>query len=495
MADALRRFSGLALLAALGLAPLYFGSTRLLPLQALMVIAGTGGVAWMLSCVVGTAWNPPPAAVLIALALIAVSALAWLFFLSPPDLPPFTRTHLNRIVNRWPNSVVPRPFPLLLTWAAIAGIAFLALCDFARDPAWRRAIVIVMLSTGAAVALLGLIQNATRARSIYWLPSHRMPGAFFGTFFHHTAAGAYLNSVWPIGLALTLQLANRKFINRWTVAAALSATGLVLAAHAGHVSRFPQVIAMAALVAFLLWSRAWQVFVEVKGLRITLVAVGVLLAGGVMTLGATRVSEISARWNLLVWDKLVGVGERVTPPPESEWRKLMRPDLFVASDHSGYPLGDRGAAYSAAIEAVAQRPWFGWGPGGWTAAAAATSTDPFTRTFFLTIQFTHQDFLQALVEWGIVGGLGWTLLLAGAIVWVMLRVGLDANRNLIGTGAAVALFAILTQSLIDFPLQIPALQLNALALAALCWSTAAVRKPAAVLADSVPSTHECAQSH
>src|SRR5690606_19992929 len=98
----------------------------------------------------------------------------------------------------------PRDFGLLMAWTSAALIAWFALYDLARSPTWRSAIAWVMLLSGGAVALLGLLQNATRADGVYWDGSVRMPGAFFGTFFHHTSAGAYLNTVWPLGFALAL---------------------------------------------------------------------------------------------------------------------------------------------------------------------------------------------------------------------------------------------------------------------------------------------------
>ncbi len=495
MAVALRTCAGLTLLTALALAPLYFGATRLVPFQALIALAGAGGAAWVLSAASGATWPAPPLPAIVAVALILVSVAAWCFVLTPPELPAFTRGHFARIVSRWPHSVVPKSFPLLLTWAFVGVLAFVALCDFARDPAWRRSIVWTMVVTGAAVAVLGLIQNATRARGIYWLPSHRMPGAFFGPFFHHTSAGAYLNTVWPLGLSLALLGVERRTAGKLGIGLALACTAIVLAAHSGHISRLPQVIAVTVLVAFALWCGLWRVFGHVRGLRVTLAGVALVLTLAVVALGATRVDEIKSRWNLLSWENLVGGRPAVAPPPESEWRRLMRDDLFIPSDHRAYPLGDRGAAYAAGLSAVADRPWFGWGPGGWTAGAAANSIDPFTRTFFLTVQFTHQDFLQAFVEWGIIGGSGWVLLFGGAVTFALLRLRLSPARDYLGAGAAAALGAVLLQSLIDFPLQIPAVQFNALALAAVAWTVPSSGKLPVFFADSVFSPHECAQSH
>lgn len=149
----------------------------------------------------------------------------------------------------------------------------------------------------------------------------------------------------------------------------------------------------------------------------------------------------------------------------------MRDDLFIPSKHEAYILGDRGAAYATAAAAMVDRPWFGWGPGtGWTAAAAAHSQDPFIRTFFLLVQFTHSDPLQTCVEWGLIGAIGWALLVPVSLVHALPRLGSRPSRDFIGAGAVTALVAVLIQSLTDFPLQIPAIQFNVAALAALAWS-------------------------
>lgn len=474
LAVALRTVSGVLMLTALVVAPLNFGSTRPGAFQVLIALVASGAGAWLLAALVSRDVQLPPLPARLGVLLVGVSSASWWFLLQQPEVPAFTRDHYARIVARWPYSVVPRELTTLLTWAACATVAMLALCDLARDPGWRRAFAIVVVVTGSLVALLGLIQNATRARGIYWDDSHPMPGAFFGTFFHHTAAGAYLNSVWPLGLSLALerlQHGGRSPRSRVLVFGALCATGLVLAAHAGHISRFPQVIAIAMLLIFSVWTGLWNRLASMRGLRLALIGGATLAAVCVLTFGAGRLKTIASRWHELEFDRLRGNRAVVaTPPPPSEWPRLMRDDLFVPSDHRNYPLGDRGATYATALRAIEDRPWFGWGPGGWMAAAAEHSGDPFVRTFFLTMQFTHDDLLQTAVEWGLIGAAGWCLLVPASVVFGLRQIGRAPSQDFIGAGAITALVALFTQSLIDFPLQIPAVQWNAIALTALAWS-------------------------
>lgn len=474
MAVALRTVSGVLMLTALCVAPLDFGATRPGAFEILVALVAIGAGAWLVAALISREVRWPPWPARIGLLLVGASSAGWLFFLQQPDVPTFTREHYARIVARWPFSVVPRELTTLLMWATCAMVALLALCDLARDPGWRRALAIVILATGSVVALLGLIQNASHARGIYWDDSRPMPGAFFGTFFHHTAAGAYLNSVWPVGLGLALdqlQRSARSPRSRVLVIAVLCATGLVLAAHAGHISRFPQVVAITLLVAFSLWTGLWKRLASIRGLRLALLGGAMLVALGVLTVGAGRLKTIAARWHELEFARLRGNRAVVaTPPPPSEWPRRMRDDLFVPSDHRNYPLGDRGATYAAAWEAIKDRPWFGWGPGGWMAAAAAHSVDPFVRTFFLTMQFTHDDLLQTCVEWGLIGAAGWCLLIPASVIFALRSLAHQPSLDFIAAGAITALAALFIQSLIDFPLQIPAVQWNTIALTAFAWS-------------------------
>ncbi len=474
-AAALRFLAAILLLAALALAPLYYGATRALPLEIATVLLTAGGAAWALSRALTGRYALPPAAMRWGVALVAVSALAWLFVLVPPAWPEFTRDHVARLAARWPGSVMPRSFNVVLAWSGALVLALFALHDLAREPRWRRAIAGTVVLAGAAVALLGLVQNATRASGIYWDDSHRVPGAFFGTFFHHTSAGAYLNTVWPLGIALALtliRLGAATSAQRTVIFGSLVCATLALAAHTAHVSKLPQVLAALAFGTLALWAGLWRVLGEVRGLRIATGTVCALAAAGVIYFGAARLDTIAARWDDFKRTQFGPERERVVtaPPPVEAWPRLMRDDLFIPSDHHGYPLGDRGAAYATALAAMGERPWFGWGPGGWTAAAAAHSQDPFIRTFYLLVQFTHQDSLQTVVEWGLVGAAGWALLVPGALLHGVARLGPRPSHDFVGAGAVVALGSVLAQSLIDFPLQIPAVQLNAVGLAALAWS-------------------------
>ncbi|MBC8039941.1 MAG: O-antigen ligase family protein, partial [Opitutaceae bacterium] len=307
--------------------------------------------------------------------------------------------------------------------------------------------------TAAVVGLLALLQNYTEATGIYWRADGKMPGTFCGTFFHHTSAGAYFNTAWPLAVALTwLAWPRHRFL---AIIGALVVIVLV-AAHASHVSRFPQVAAL--LVAPVLW---FGLKIKISGPRPWLCGLAAMIALVLLILIGGRTDTIGARWH----DLMNPVPIVMIHPPESAWNGLLRDDMLIpGTSHPGW-FGDRFVAWRAAASAISERPLTGHGPGNWMGAASHHSDDPFVRTFYQFLQFTHQDPLQTAVEWGIPAALALGTLLVGALVAVV------RTPEPLALAAACGLAAVLLQSQLDFPLQIPAIALNALVLAALGWSS------------------------
>ncbi|MBC8010411.1 MAG: O-antigen ligase family protein, partial [Burkholderiales bacterium] len=351
--------------------------------------------------------------------------------------------------------------PLLLVALAAAA---LPLTDLAREPRWALTFAVTLTTTAFLVAVLAFAQNHTRAAGIFWNNDGRMPGAFTGTFFHHTSFGAYLNPAWPLAAALAW-LARR----RHPILAALAAIAcfLLLASHTAHIGRFPQFTALLIAPLFLLGLKPR--LPSFRSPRVWLLAAAALVALSLLVTVGGRTSSIGSRWRLLVHP----VSIPLIQPVEAEWPALIRDDLvIVGTSHPGW-FGDRVFGWRAALSAIAERPLTGHGPANWMGAASRHTDDPFVRTFYQFLQFTHQDPLQTAVEWGVPAALAfWTLLLGGLVSVVRLRI-----RPPLALAAACALAALLLQSQLDFPLQIPALVFHAVVLAALCHSAASHRPP------------------
>jgi len=445
---------------ALVIAPLNFGSTRPSGAWLLTGLLGAAATSWAACLVCERRLPETPVPVLLGLGALACAALYWLSGAASPVTPAeFTRLHFARIVARWPHSVMNHEMGATIALHVALGLALWMVIDLARDRAWMIAFAAIMVGTGVIVTGIALLQNLTHATGLFWRAEGRLPGKFWGPFFHHTSAGAYLNTVWP--LAAGLAVGFRTHATR-SALLAVAALALLLGAHLSHVSRFPQIAAVLVLVLLachLISQQKFHVGPWILALLLGLVAVAAV--GG-------RTGEIAGRWHLLG----ASSPKSVRPiPPESEWPRLVRDDLLIPNAYNPRAWGDREDAQRTALRAIAARPLSGYGPGGWLAAASHFSSDPYVRSFYLYLQFVHEDFLQAWVEWGAAGFLSLILLLPGSL--------LAANRSrfikdplipVLTCCAGLALAAVLLQSLLDFPLQIPAIALNASVLAGLAWS-------------------------
>ena len=463
----LRRTAGWIFVGLIVFAPLNFGSTRAGGPEILTAGCAVAVLAWALSLIAGARAQVPLMAAAGA-TLLTIAALPWILGLaSLTPVAPFTQLHFAHVAARWPYSIVwlgpAHALPFILALAA----STLALIDLARSPFWLLAFGLALTLTAVAVGILALLQNYTHAGGIYWRHDGHMPTNFCGTFFHHTAAGAYFNTAWPLAAALTALAWNRPHAAGSVPVLAgmgLFATIVLLAAHGSHVSRFPQLAAL--LVApFLL-----------RGLRLSrpprwLVGAGAVVAVVLLVLVAGRAGQIAERWQSIF--EGAPVGTTPTRLPESAWPALIRDDLFIPhTSHVGW-FGDRGESWRTALRSIVDRPFTGHGPGNWMGAASQHTDDPFVRTFFQFLQFTHQDVLQSAVEWGLPATLGWWGLLAGALVAVFrARHWLSERHRQLGIAAACGLAAVLLQAQIDFPLQIPAVAFNVVILAALGWAGA-----------------------
>lgn len=115
------------------------------------------------------------------------------------------------------------------------------------------------------------------------------------------------------------------------------------------------------------------------------------------------------------------------------WNRFSDPD----------PLGGRREIVASTVAMIEARPWTGFGLGTFrTVYPAYASVD-----FGAVVQHAHNDW----AEWAAEGGIPFSLMLLAIAVWSVPR----ALRGLWGIG----IVAVFVHSLVDFPLQKPALEL------------------------------------
>jgi hypothetical protein len=317
--------------------------------------------------------------------------------------------------------------------------AFAIACDLSANRVWRDRLWMTIAGTGFSIVLLGLAQRFTEAPAIFWDVDRNLGGTFFGVFRYHANAGAFMNLVLPLMVALGIRgfarggsEAARVF---WTLAAlTTAAAGFV------NVSRAANMICALLIVGMGAW--IWFSVVPKKGGRGFPVLAGVtLLAAACLLLAFSfGLEKTLLRWELGFWKE--------GPADTGRYR--------------AYEIIVRGALPEAGP--------FGSGPGSFEPLFnlhRAKLGDPLEGRW----DKAHSDALQTPMEWGWAGTAAWAVILIGGFGRALGRVaGQGSPESKILPAACVfSLGSVLVHAMVDFPMQIASIQLFTLAIAGLAW--------------------------
>jgi O-antigen ligase len=298
---------------------------------------------------------------------------------------------------------------------------------------------------GGSIALLGLLQKATGAEMIFWrsVPEwERVP--FFATYYYHANAGAYLNLIVPPALGLAARSLMRP---RVPIAKAVSLilALLTIAAVAANTSRMAELIGLILIVSLL-----------VSFIRSALRRYGkidyknLLLGSGVVVFTLFAIARVSH-----------------LDQPLKRWNELS----------AQLPADARWLASRAALRALGDASWFGFGPGTFR-VIFPYYTSGLGRGIEGTWRFLHEDYLQTVLEWGRLGSVLWGLLFFGGIFVAIKNLRtpgralewLPRHRRLLPM-IVLALLGIALHALVDFPLQIASLQFYVAVYLGICWGS------------------------
>jgi O-antigen ligase len=338
-----------------------------------------------------------------------------------------------------------------LLYCAYAILCFLAGQTLLRTSQARR-LALVLSLYGAALAGFALLQGISPNGKLYWVRQPRMGGWIYGPYVNHNHYAGLMEMLTPIPLVLSLtRLASSKVRMAAAAAAAVMAGTIFLSGSRGGMLA----IATELIVLAILLTK------QQRGLR-TAVGIGLFLA---------------IVMSLLVW---IGGGE------------LSRRIASIGPAHTDLTSDIRNGINHDGLRMFIKRPLLGWGLG--TFPVVYPEFRSFYTNFF--VNAAHNDYLQLLVEMGLLG--------LATMIWLLVVVYRTAIKKLgnwtgdIGGAVALAcllgLSGILVHSAFDFNLQIPA---NAAFFYVLCTVAASepfaqpARKRKAVktqAAEEIPST-------
>lgn len=138
----------------------------------------------------------------------------------------------------------------------------------------------------------------------------------------------------------------------------------------------------------------------------------------------------------------------------------------------GGSLRARLLAYSAALHIIPDSGLFGTGPGTFR-MVFPFYTGPLGAQISGVWYHAHQDYLQTMIEWGLVGAAAWGVVVLGGFRRAIIRVRHAVKRNANEYSASCSILAmllVLLHAFVDFPFQIPAIQLLIMIYLAVFWS-------------------------
>ncbi|HEX6881558.1 MAG TPA: O-antigen ligase family protein [Terriglobales bacterium] len=306
------------------------------------------------------------------------------------------------------------------------GLVFLVATDVFRNEREARWLCLTLAVLGFSLALLGSVQEFTAGGKLYWVRSPRFGGPIFGPYVNRNHYAGAMELLFPFALmsAFKPSIAGAKRILLGFAAVLMIATVFLCGSRGGFICVVLQVF----FVGVLLFWRSRHV-----GLVLALTLVFILTAAFGTWLGS---------------DRLIGrLGE-------------------VQNE------GGRLQLVKDSMQMFEQRPLVGWGLG--TFPVVYPKFRSFATDFY--VNEAHNDFVQLLVETGIIGfsvGIGLLILVFRNGLRQVQGTVFGSWRTVAVSAALIGVVGLSIHSLFDFNLQIPA---NALLFYVLCAVAGSARQ-------------------
>jgi putative inorganic carbon (HCO3(-)) transporter len=290
----------------------------------------------------------------------------------------------------------------LVKWVEV--LALYVLAANVMTGRWKKALVAVLLGTGALAALHGIFQFLFQIGPEEFILFGRFMRAH-GTFEQPNPYAGYLGLTLPLAIGLVFAVIvpmGRRVSSRWLVCA--SGTG-----------------ALIAIAVVMSWSRgAW---------------LGIAAAGGVMLVAVAarsgRAAVLGVVFAVLLAYLLLAGGASLLPPSIVQRFSDFVPYLGVADvrgveiTDANFAVVERMAHWQAAIEMWTDRPWLGVGIGNYEVVYARYSLPLWP----VALGHAHNYYLNIGAEAGIIGLLAYLVLWGAALLqsWKATRHARDWN--------------------------------------------------------------------
>ena len=446
-------FYGLA--ALLIFAPLFQGGNRPLPLLVMELTA--------LALLVGLAWRPwpdwrsPPRSLWVVLALLGLLPLAQLLpvplaiWASLPGRE-FYAEALRQAgaAHEW-RALSLIPTATEASWLALLPPLAVLVVALGLDSRRLLTLLLVFLGVAVAQALLGLIQYGDGPDSPFRFGNTLMGASASGTYINRNHLAGLLGMALPVALALLAatvghgvrrHVSRRRGLRQWLVR--FSITRLNQATLYG--------LAALAIVLGLIFTRSRS--------GVGLAILGILLCTLLFAnrLGGRNIYGLMGTFSAIA----LGLASAIGLAPV--WARFTDQD----------PLGDaRWAIFDATTRAIGEFFPLGSGAGTYEEVMRRFHPPDFVG---VTINSAHNDYLEWLLEGGLLAGL-----LIAIWLWLYARQwgrvwkrGEWTTFRFAQAGAGIALLLLMLHSLVDFNLRIPANALYAALLAAVFLHRSAV---------------------
>jgi len=313
----------------------------------------------------------------------------------------------------------------LLKYSALLALFFLFVQSFRTRGHWRN-YVWFLLSLGFAVSLFAILQHFTFNGKLYWVRELQYGGIPFGPYVNRNHFAGLMELLIPPGLAIQILGAERRDqLPLVTLFTLLPIGALFLSASRGGIISF---VAEVAFLTILIVARRREK--KVLG-----------AAALILTLAALLVS----------W---LGIGAAL--------------DRFAAYKKLETSEGRRAEMLHDSLRIFRDHPILGTGLG------TLQEVFPLYETAYdgLVVNHTHNDYVEALAETGVIGGLCGLafLVILFWMSWKLLNLEGDPRGFAYHAGALVACLGLLVHAGVDFNFHIPSNALIFLLQAALASS-------------------------